>query len=142
GYASGDIFPALGRPGPLLALNAPTTAVFVAGLVLAAPRGITAVAALHLCFAAWYGIVRLAIANRLVGSKMRESLAAMRPGLLATAGMLALAGPVRLATQPGQWALLLVVAAGVTGAAVGLLVGARSTFAEFADLGRQALARR
>jgi lipopolysaccharide exporter len=142
GYASGDIFPALGRPGTLLALNAPVTAVFVVGLVLVAPRGTTAVAALHLGFAACYGIARLGIANRLVGSSLRQNLAALRPGLLATLGVLALAGPLRLTMEPGPWALLAVMAAGVAGAAAGLLLGARSTFAELASLGRQALARR
>jgi hypothetical protein len=44
--------------------------------------------------------------------------------------------------QPGPWALLAVMAAGVAGAAARLLLGARSTFTELASLGRQALARR
>jgi hypothetical protein len=43
---------------------------------------------------------------------------------------------------PPAGALLAVMAAGVAGAAAGLLLGARSTFAELASLGRQALARR
>jgi lipopolysaccharide exporter len=141
GYASGDIFPAVGKPGTLLALNLPVTVLGVAAMVLVAPRGIVAVAAVHLLVAVWYEPVRLLIANRLVGATARDTLAALRPGLCALAGVLACAGPLRLLLPPGAGTLALLVAAGVGGALAALALGSRDTFAELTTLGRQVVER-
>jgi PST family polysaccharide transporter len=48
GYASGDLYPAMGRPGLVLKLDLALAVPIVAGLWLAAPHGITAVALIHL----------------------------------------------------------------------------------------------
>jgi lipopolysaccharide exporter len=128
GYASGDAYKAAGRPGTLLWINIVSTAVMVTGFIVAAPYGITAVAAVHLCVNVVYGPVRLALANRLIGTTFADVARAVRPALCITAGVVAAALPVRLLTQPGEWALVAIIAAGCAGGAVGLLAaGARST---------------
>ncbi|MBW3602603.1 MAG: lipopolysaccharide biosynthesis protein [Actinobacteria bacterium] len=141
GYASGDIFPAVGQPGRLLRINAPLVVALIVAFVLAAPYGITTVAGVHLGFEVMYGGLRMVVANRLVGSTMRESLAAMRPALCAVAGMLLLALPVRLAAPPGLPALLAVVAAGATGAVTGVLLGARTVVPELRRTALRAVGR-
>jgi PST family polysaccharide transporter len=137
-YASGDVFPAVGRPGLLVRLNIPLALVKLAGFVLAAPYGIVAVAAVHLGFSVVYAVIRLAVANRVVGLRFREDLAAMAPAALAVGGMLALALPVRLLTEPGPAALLLILAAAAAGAIAAVVLGARSTVGEVRDLVRAA----
>jgi PST family polysaccharide transporter len=141
GFASGDIFPALGRPGALLKLNLPLSVVLVAGFVLAAPHGIVAVAWVHLIYNLVYAFLRLAMANRLVGATFAEDLAAMRPGLCAAAGIALCAWPVRLAVPPGMASLLATISAGVAGGLAGLLIGSRSTLGDLRALARQALGR-
>jgi PST family polysaccharide transporter len=137
-YASGDIFPAVGRPGLLVRLNVPLAVVKVAGFVLAAPFGIVAVAAVHLGFSVVYGVIRLAVANRVVGTTFREDLAAMGPAAWAVGGMLACALPVRLLTDPGPGPMLLILVAAVAGATAAVAVGARPTVGELRDLVRAA----
>lgn len=134
GYASGDIFPALGRPGTLLALNVPATVLLVAGFIGAAPHGIAAVAAVHLVGNAVYGGIRLVIAGRLVGCRFGDNLRAMRPGLCAATGVVACALPVRLGTGGGAVALIGILTAGLGGAALGLMLGSRETVGELRQL--------
>ncbi|MDP8927697.1 MAG: lipopolysaccharide biosynthesis protein [Actinomycetota bacterium] len=141
GFASGDIFPALGKPGALLKIDTPLTVILVVAFVLAAPYGITAVAWVHLVISLLYAMVRLVVANRLVGSSLPENFRAMRAGLCATAGVVALALPVRLATTAGLGALLLTVLAGSVGGLVGLLASGRSSVDEVRSLARQVLSR-
>jgi len=136
GYASGDIFPAVGRPGTLLAVNAPVTVLQVVGFVVAAPHGIAAVAGVHLGINVAYGVARLALANRLVGSTWLANLAAMRPALCVAGSMAACAIPVRLVTPPGAWSLVAIVAAGSVGAAAGLAMSGRSNVADLVALAR------
>lgn len=134
GFASGDLFPANGRPGTLLALNVPLTTLLVIGYVLAAPHGIVAVAAVHLGMAVPYQGARLLLVNRLLGTKMSQMLRAMRPAAYASLGVLALALPARLAMPQGVAALLVVALAGVAGALAGMLLGARDTALEVRGL--------
>jgi lipopolysaccharide exporter len=141
GFASGDIFAAMGRPGLLLKLNAPLTVVRFVAFVLVAPHGIVAVAAVHLGFNLVYPLIRLAIANRILHSSLRENLQAMRPALCSVAGIVVFALPVRLLTEPGLPALLLTCGAGVVGAMAAVAVGAPSTFQEVRALAREAVAR-
>ncbi|MFN2555470.1 MAG: lipopolysaccharide biosynthesis protein [Nitriliruptorales bacterium] len=141
GFASGDIFPALGKPGALLKIDAPLTVILVVAFVLAAPHGTVAIAWVHLVLAILYALVRLAIANRLVGSSMTENLRAMRAGLCLAIGIAAFALPVRLTTTPGIGALLLIVLAGSGGGLVGLLVSGRATIGELRNLARLVVSR-
>lgn len=141
GYASGDIFPAVGRPGLLLAVNIPLTCVLLAGFILACTHGITAVAAVHLVFTVLYGALRLVIGCRLTKTPVRQGLSAMRPAVCTTVGIVALALPVRLCTEGGAPALVGIVAAGLVGGAIGLLVGGRDALGEIAVVARHALSR-
>ena len=134
GFASGDIFPALGRPGTLLRLNIGFTVVLLAAFVIVAPHGITAIAAVHLVAQSAYAVVRLAVANRLVGSTMRQSIAAMRHELAASAGIVAAALPVGLVTEAGAGSLLVIIGLGVAGGVAGVLLVDRSAVRELRSL--------
>jgi PST family polysaccharide transporter len=134
GFASGDIFPAMGRPGTLLALNIPLTVLLVAGYVIAAPYGIVAVAVVHLVLAVVYQGARLVLVNSLLGTTMRQDLGAMWPGFCAVLGMAALAGPVRLLVIPGALRLFLVLVTGIAGTVAGLAIGSRKTLPELRGL--------
>ena len=134
GYASGDLFPASGRPGMLLGLNVPVNVVLVVGYVLAAPHGIVAVAAVHLGISVPYMVTRLLLVNRLLDTTMTQVLAAMRPAACASIGVLVLALPLRLVMPHGAVTLVALAAAGVAGALGGVLLGARETVAELIGL--------
>jgi PST family polysaccharide transporter len=121
GYASGDVFPAVGRPGLLIKIVAPTTAVKVVGLLLAAPYGLTAMAATACGLSAVFATIRLLVVDRLLGLRLTTSLEAMSPGLVAAAGAALGALPVVLLRPAGVVTLVGAVAAGVLGA-VALLV--------------------
>lgn len=139
GYASGDVFPALGRTGTLLRFNAPLAAVLVVVFVLAAPRGIVAVAWVHLGFNVVYAGVRLGLANRLLGSTVHENLNAMRPALCATAGILVLGGPASFLSSPGLGGLVVTIVAGVVGGATALCLFGREAVADLRSFVRAAL---
>jgi lipopolysaccharide exporter len=134
GFASGDIFPAMGRPGTLLKLNVPLTILLVLGYVIAAPYGIVAVATVHLVMATVYQAARLVLVNSLLGTTMSQDLGAMGPGCCAVLGVLLLAGPVRLFVPSGALCLFLLLFAGLVGAVAGLLIGSRDTAVELRGL--------
>lgn len=136
GYASGDIFAATGRPGTLLALNVPVTAVMVGVMVAVAPYGITAVAAVHLGVNVMYAPARVVLAARRVGVSLGASLAALRPGCWAAAGVLVTAGPVRLLHEPGATALVATVVMGAVGGLAAVWVGDRTALREVLALRR------
>jgi lipopolysaccharide exporter len=138
GFASGDIFPAVGRPATLLRLTIVCVGVMVAGFWFAAPIGITAVAMVHFFFAVFYGVLRLHVANRLIGSTWRGCFLAMRPGALAALGIAATALPVSLLLPHGWLGLIATIAAGVVGAVTILAALSPRTFFELAALARQA----
>jgi PST family polysaccharide transporter len=142
GYASGDIFPAVGRPGALVAINLPLTIARVVGFIIAAPHGILAVAWVHLVSNFVYVFVRIEVANRFVGSRLGESLAALWPAVCAAAGIAVFAIPVRIATSPSVGSLVAICAAGVLGAVVFLWIGSRDTFGEISDVMHRLLERR
>jgi lipopolysaccharide exporter len=141
GYASGDIFPAVGRPGLLLAINIPLTFLLVGGFIIACTHGIAAVAAVHLTFTVLYGAFRLVLGCRLTQTPVSEGLSAMRPAVCAAAGIVALALPVRLLTESGALSLAAIVAASLVGGAIGLLVGGRDAISEIAVVARHALSK-
>lgn len=124
GYASGDLYPAMGRPGLLLKLDLALAVPIVAAFWFAAPYGITTVALVHLVVTLGYAPVRMAIANHYVNATMRESLAAMWPAICISLGIVAVALPLRQLLEPGGVALAVTVAGGVAGAVAALLVGA------------------
>ena len=130
GYASGDIFPAVGRPGALLRLTAMMVPLAVFGFWVAAPHGITAVAAVHLVFQILFGAARLRAANRLVGSTWRQSAVAVGPALVSVLGIVALALPVSLLLPVGPLALVTTLASGIVGSVLALLLFARSTLVD------------
>jgi len=136
GYASGDIYAARGRPGTLLKINAPVAVAMVTAMYVLAPRGITAVAAVHLAGSVGYALVRLHLANQLVGTTMRQTLIALRPALSAAAGLAGFALPLRLTLSTGPASLALLIAAGTGGALLGLLIGGRSAVGDLIALGR------
>lgn len=138
GFASGDLFTALGRPGLLLAYNAPTTALMLTAFVLAAPHGLAAVAGVHLAFALVDAVVRLWLAHGVAGTRWADDVAAMAPALWAAGGAAALGLPLRLLTEPGATALVVIATGALAGAVGGLLLGARSTLHDLAQLAREA----
>jgi PST family polysaccharide transporter len=133
-YASGDLFPAYGRPGTLLVLNVPSTILLVTGYILAAPHGIVAVAAVHLAWSVPYMAIRLVFVNRLLGINFRQVLGAMRPGAYAAVGVLLVGLPLRLLIPEGPLALVAIGSAGGVGALGGVLLGARATVSEVKGL--------
>lgn len=123
GYASGDIYSASGKPGTLLAIDAPKALIIIAAMWLAAPYGITAVAGVHLVAQTIYAVVRLHLANRIVATTWRQTLVALRPAGTCAASVAVLVAPVTLLLPEGPVTLLAQVAAVAAGAGVGLFVG-------------------
>jgi PST family polysaccharide transporter len=134
GYATGDVFPAVGRPGLLIKIVAPMVVVKVTALLLAAPHGLTAMAASLACTSVVFAAVRLTVANRLLGVRLRTSLRAMTPGAVAAVGAAAGALPVVALREPELETLLLAVGAGVAGAAALLLLLCRPVLRELVAL--------
>jgi PST family polysaccharide transporter len=134
GYASGDVFPAVGRPGLLIKLVLPMVVVKVTGLLLAAPYGLTAMAATLACMSVVFAAVRLTVANRLLGLSALVSLRAMAPGLAAAAGAAAGALPVVLLASPDAETLCLAVVAGMVGTAAVLGLFCRPVLRDLAAL--------
>ena len=136
GYASGDIFPAIGRPAALLKVTAATVGAELAVMWFVAPYGILLVALTHLTFMIFWGPVRLHVANRLVGTTWRECLIAMRPGTLTALGIGLLGGPAALLTGPDWTGLAVTIAAGAAGGGGAVLLFDRPALAEVIALVR------
>lgn len=139
--ACGDVAPAIGRPGLLLPLQIPAVLLAIAGFVLVADAGTTAVAAVHLVYGVGFACVHLAVAKRVLEARTMELLRALRPGVVASLGIVAAALPVRLALAPGLGTLLATVLAGLLGALAALAIGSRQTFADLRLTVAQALGR-
>lgn len=137
GYASGDIFPAIGRPAALLRLTALLTPLAVFGFWFAAPYGITAVAAVHLVFQLVFGVARLQLANRLVGSTWRQNLTAMGPAVVSAVGVVACALPARLLLPEGWLSLVAMVVCGVAGSLLALVLLAKPALVDVVTLLRR-----
>ncbi len=90
-WASGDAFAALGRPGTLVLLDVPATAL-MAGAFLYAPRyGLVGVAAVHLLFNLAYCLARMELVRRVLEVPAGSLLRAVMPGA-GVAGVVALTG--------------------------------------------------
>jgi PST family polysaccharide transporter len=134
GFSSGDLFPAMGRPGTLLMINAPLTVLLVIGYIIFVPYGIVAIAAAHVVMSFSAQAARLLLVSKLFGTSLLEQLRAMVPGAYAALGVLALAGPVRLLLPHGPLTLFLLLITGLAGAASALLLGARDALVEVRGL--------
>lgn len=141
GFASGDLFNAIGKPRLGLYFNLAGTPILIGGFLAVVSHGIVWVATVHVCVIVPYSFFRIEVANRYVGTTWRQSFAAMRPAFCASLGILAFGLPVRLLMSAGLGSGLLITVAGLLGAVVGLLVGDRSAFAELNELGHKALGR-
>lgn len=141
GYASGDLFNAIGRSKLGLMFNLAGTPVLITGFIAVADRGIVAIATVHLIVIIPLAIARIEVANRLIGTSWPQALAAMWPGTAAVLGILAATLPLRLTLEAGFGTLLALLGAGAVGAVVGLALGARPTFTEMVDLARKAIGR-
>ena len=137
GFASGDIFMALGKTRLQMWFSLALTPLLLGGFVIAAPHGILAVAAVHVIVLVPYSMFRIAVTNRLIGTTWASSLAAFRPAAATVAGMAAVALPVRLGMHEGLAALVAIGGAGTVGAAMGLWFGARSHAQELLGLVQQ-----
>lgn len=141
GFASGDLFSAVGKPRLGLYFNLAGAPILIGGFLLFVDHGVAAVAWVHVAVIVPYAIFRMWVANRLIGTTWPQNLAAVRAAAVATAGLVALALPLRLLMTPGLGRMALIVVAGAVGAVVGLAVGERSTFGELSNLARKALNR-
>jgi PST family polysaccharide transporter len=139
GYASGDLFPAIGKPAALVRLTTVSVALLVAGFWFAAPHGIVAVASVHLAFHLVYGPARLHFANRMVGTTWRQCGRALRPGLATAAGVAAGGLPALLLVTPDLLALFGTIAGGALGAAIALWFLGRDAVVEMSELIRNML---
>lgn len=141
GYASGEIYNAIGRPQILLKLTVVMVPVLIVALVYAAPHGLGAVALVHLVVSAAYSLVRLAIAARLLDLSLVENLRALGPGLASAMGVTLLGTPVRLLTPGGWLSFAAIAAACAVGGVTALMLADRPAFGEIADLARRAALR-
>jgi PST family polysaccharide transporter len=141
GFASGDLYNAIGRPKLGLLFNLIGTPILITGFILAVPHGIVAVATVHVTVMIPYSFIRIEDANRLIGTTWAQSLRAMLPAFSAVVGILAATLPIRLMVGPGALTLVFIVVAGVVGAVVGVAIGDRSTFGELKELVTKAIGR-
>ena len=136
GFASGDIFPAVGRPAALLRVTSALVLVELVVIWFVARYGIEAIALVHLALMVTWGPLRLHVANRLVGTTWRQCGVAMRPGLVGAGGVVAVGLPVALVTGATWPGLAATVAAGVVGGGGAVLLTDRAAVLEVIALVR------
>ena len=142
GFASGDVYAAIGKPRLGLYFTLVGAPILIGGFLAVVDHGIVAVAVVHMAVIVPYSLFRIEVANRLLGTTWRQSLSALRPAAVTVAGIVALALPVRLGTtHAGIVPLVAIVAAGVAGAVGGLALGDRAALRQLAGLGSGAVAR-
>ena len=134
GFATGDLFPAIGKPKLGLYFQLVGAPIIVTGFLLFVDRGIEAVALVHLAVIIPYSIFRMGVTNRMIGTTWAEQLRSLIPAAAVTAGILAFGLPVRLLTTGGFGAMVAIVAAGTVGAAVGMLLGGGEAYDEVKGL--------
>ena len=130
GFASGDLFAAVGKPRLGLYFGLVFVPILMGGFIAVVDRGIVAIAIVHVAVIIPYSAFRIEVANRLLGTTWKQSLAALRPAAAASVGILALALPVRLSLDAGFVSLLAIMFAGLLGAIAGLAVGDRAMLDE------------
>lgn len=135
-WASGDVFTALGRPGTLVLLDLPATAVMAGAFVYAARYGLVGVAAVHLVFNLLYCLARMALVRRALAVSAADLVRAVLPGVAVAACVAGTGFGVQSVLPAGQLTSLLaeVAVCGVT------VVGASLVFARTAVVEVLALA--
>jgi PST family polysaccharide transporter len=120
-FPLGDVFKAIGKQGRLVAFNLVSIPTLITVIVLLAPLGITAVAwGRTAMMSAWAVFLTVAVA-RSVHIQLSRALAAVRPAIVASAGVAVGAGVVRLTwTDASILPLLAGTAAGIAGALLAL----------------------
>jgi PST family polysaccharide transporter len=141
GFASGDLYNAIGKPKIGLILNAIGAPILIGGFLLAAPHGIEAIALVHVAVMVPYSVFRIELANRLVGTTWGESLRALRPAALAVVGLCVFALPLRLLLPAGLPTMFAITGAGMVGVVAALFAGDRDTVRQVTALARQAIGR-
>lgn len=141
GFASGDLYAAVGKPRLGLYFNLAGAPILIGGFLLVVDRGVAAVAIVHVIVIVPYAIFRMEVANRLIGTTWGDNLRAVRAAAVASAGLIVLALPVRLLLGSGIPRLGAIVVAGTAGVVGGLAIGDRGTFGELSTLARKALNR-
>lgn len=141
GFASGDLYAAVGRPRLGIYFNLVGAPVLIGGFLLAVDHGVAAVAWVHVAVIVPYAVLRIGIANWLVGTTWAQSLAALRPAACSVAGMVALALPLRLCVGAGMGRMSAIVVSGAIGATLGLILGDRDVFDELFSVARKAVGR-
>ncbi len=121
-FPIGDLFKAVGRQRRLVMLNVVLLPVLIAGVILAADAGITAIAWTRAAVSVTFAMTVVAMAGRLLAIPPRETLRAAWPAIAAAIGVLAGAGFVRLIWHGDGLGVLLV---GAAAAAVGGLLALR-----------------
>lgn len=124
-WASGDVFSAMGRPGTLILLDLPASALMAVAFLFSAQYGLVAVAAVHLVFNVLYCAARMIMVVRVTGVSARSLLMAVLPGLLVAATTATAGFSVSALLPSGELGSLVLVSA-VCGAVV---VGASLLFA-------------
>jgi hypothetical protein len=85
-----------------------------------APEGIVWVACVHLVIQIVFIGARQVIVDRMISARTVDALVCLVPGVVVTAGITALALPVRLLTDGGFASALAIVGAGVLGGLLSL----------------------
>ncbi len=116
-----DVYKAVGRPGLATWIALARLATLTPALVVAARWGIDGVAWAQAVMAVPFVFVAQGLAARIIGVSAREIGGAMRPALVAGAGVGLATGAVRLLPLGSPWLdLLLGIPAGVLGALLAL----------------------
>lgn len=141
GYASGDLFNAMGKPRLGLYFSLIFVPILIGGFMLFVHDGVIAIAAVHVAVIIPYAAFRIQVANRLLGTTWKQAFIALRPAAVLVVGIVAFALPVRLTLAAGWASLFAVFFAGLLGAAAGLALGDRATLVEAGEVGQKVLAR-
>lgn len=128
GFASGDLLFAIGKPGVMARINVVMVPSMLLAMWFVAPYGIVWVATVHLVTAAIFQTARQLIVDRIIGADSREVARSLVPALIVSAFVVLLALPVRLVTHTGLLSMLAIVAAGVAGGGIGLLVSSSARY--------------
>ncbi len=129
GFASGDIYVAVGRPRLLLMLIVAHIPIQFAILFVGTGWGITGVAWAQLISIMVAVLVRVVVAARVVDVSVRAQARSMVPGVIAALGVAAFSLPVVLSLDVGLVSLLAGTLSGAVGATVVVRVFAPRSFA-------------
>jgi lipopolysaccharide exporter len=127
-FPIGDAFKAMGRPGVLVAANLAQVPAVIAGMIVAAPHGITAVAWVRGGLGIVFSLTLVVLARLMIDIPLRGVVRAAGPSLVAGAGVLLGTGVVRLlAPEEAVLPLLAGIVAGTACGLAGLALFARPT---------------